>query len=121
MSNPRYVVAHGKRIFVETVDMPDRRARKTKQEEFTLLQLEWAADTAKAARTPGAMVWILLCYTSWKTKSTTFPVSNMLLAKYGVSRFTKYRILENLEKAGRIKTQRVNKQALLVTLLVAPK
>jgi hypothetical protein len=121
MSNPRYVNAHGKRILVETVDVPDGPARKTKRKDFTLLQLEWAADTAKAAGTPGAIVWILLCYTAWKTKSTTFPLSNELLARYGVDRKTKYRILANLEKAGRIKTQRRNKQAPLVTLLVIPK
>jgi hypothetical protein len=121
MSNHRYVIAHGKRILVNTLDLPDRPARKSKRKDFTLLQLEWAADTAKAARTPGAMVWILLHYMSWKTKSTTFPLSNMVLARYGVTRYTKYRILANLEKAGWIKTQRRNKQALLVTLLVAPK
>jgi hypothetical protein len=94
----------------ETVDLPNRPERKTKQ-KFTLLQLQWAADTAKAAGTPDAMVWILLHYMAWKAKSTTFPLSNMLLAKYGVTRYTKYRILATLEKAG-LKTQRRNKQAL---------
>jgi hypothetical protein len=121
MSNPRYVTAHGKRILVETLDMPDTPVRKTKRKDFTQLQLEWAADTAKAARTPGAMVWILLQYMAWRTKSTTFPLFNILLARYGVDRRTKYRILANLEKAGRIKTQRRNKQAPLVTLLVMPR
>jgi hypothetical protein len=98
--------------------MPERPGRKSKQEDFTLLQLQWAADTAKAANTPGAMVWILMNYMAWKTKSTTFPLSNMLLARYGVSRYAKYRILTSLEKAGRIKIQHRNKQVWLVTLLV---
>jgi len=121
MSNPRFVDAHGKRILVETLDLPDRSARKTRRKDFTQLPLDWAADTAKAAGTPGAMVWILLSYMAWKAKSTTFPLSNMLLARYGVTRYTKYRILANLEKAGRIKTQRRHKQAMLVTLLNMPK
>jgi hypothetical protein len=95
-----------------------RPARRPKRKDFTLLQLEWAAGAAKAARTSGAIVWILLHYMAWKTKSTTFPLSNILLARYGVTRYTKYRILANLEKAGWIKTQRRKKQALLITLLV---
>ena len=109
----------GEKEFLRCVqEMP---SRKPKRKDFTLLQLEWAAGAAKAARTPGAIVWILLHYMAWKTKSTTFPLSNMLLARYGVTRYTKYRILANLEKAGWIKTQRHKKQALLVTLLVVPK
>ena len=104
----------GDREFLRCVqEMPSRPAQKPKRKDFTLLQLEWAAGAAKAARTPGAIVWILH-YMAWKTKSTTFPLSNMLLAGYGVTRYTKYRILANLEKAGWIKTQRCNKQALLV-------
>jgi hypothetical protein len=67
------------------------------------------------------LVWILLHYMAWKTKSASFPLSNTLLARYCVGRKTKYRILANLEKAGRIKTERRNKQAPLVTLLVMPK
>jgi hypothetical protein len=112
----------GEKEFMRCVqEMPGRPVRKPKRKDFTLLQLEWAAGAAKAARTPGAIVWILLHYMAWKTKSTTFPLSNMLLARYGVTRYTKYRILANLEKAGWIKTQRRKKHALLITLLVAPK
>jgi hypothetical protein len=121
MSNPRYVTSHGKHILVETLDMPGRPVRKARRKEFAQLPLDWAAETARAAGTPGAMVWVLLDYMAWKTKSTTFPLSNTLLARYGVDRKAKYRVLANLEKAGRIKIQRRNKQAPLVTLLVPPK
>ena len=121
MSNRRWVMAHGKRFEVETLETPSIAARKSKQKDFTLLSLQWAADTAKAAKTPGAMVWILMNHMAWKTKNTTFPLSNMLLARYGVDRFTKYRVLANLEKAGRIMVQHRNKQAPVVTLLVTPK
>jgi CRP-like cAMP-binding protein len=118
MSNPRLVTAYGKQIWVDTLDTS---GRKTKRKDFTQLPLEWAAGAAKAAGIPGTMVLILLAYMAWKTKSATFPLSNMLLAEYGVTRYTKYRILANLEKEGWIKLQRDNKQALLVTLLVVPK
>ena len=117
MSNPRFVDAHGKRILVETLDLPDRSARKTKRKDFTQLPLEWAADTAKAAGTPGAMVWILLLHMAWKEESTTFPLSNALLAKYGIQRETKRRILARLEASGQIKIERRYKQSPVVTLL----
>ena len=123
MSNSRWVMAHGKLIEIETLDDPPhikaraaKRARRQK-EAFTLLPLQWAADTAKAARTPGAMVWILLLYMAWKAKSRTFPLSNALLTQYGVTRETGRRILAKLEAADRIKIEHRHKQAPIVTLV----
>jgi hypothetical protein len=66
------------------------------------------------------MVWIILCYMAWKTKSQTFALPNVLLARYGVNRETKRRTLERLEAAGRIKIQRRHKQSPIVTLLAGP-
>jgi hypothetical protein len=120
MINPRWVTAHGKQILIEELEIPSMRARKGKQKEFTKLELQWAADTAKATGTPGAMVWIILCYMAWKTKSQTFALPNVLLARYGVNRETKRRTLERLEAAGRIKIQRRHKQSPIVTLLAGP-
>jgi hypothetical protein len=116
MINPRWVMAHGKQILIETLDTPNM-ARKGKQEEFIKLELQWAADTAKAAGTPGAMVWIVLRYMAWKTKSPTFPLPNVMLTRYGISREIKRRVLTKLEAAGRIKIERRYKQSPLVTLL----
>jgi hypothetical protein len=116
-------MAHGKRIEIEDLDDPPhtkalvaKRARR-QNDAFTLLPLQWAADTAKAARTPGAMVWILLVYMAWKAKSWTFPLSNTLLTQYGVARETKRRILTKLEAAGRIKIEHRHKRAPIVTLI----
>jgi hypothetical protein len=102
MSNPRWVTAHGKRFLVETLETPGmqvREARRVKgrKEAFVMLPLQWAADAAKATRTPGAMVWILLLHMAWKAKSQTFPLSNTLLVRYGVARETKRRVLVRLE------------------------
>ena len=118
MINPRWVTAHGKQILVETLETPSMEALEPKKhEQFVKLPLQWAADAAKATGTRGAMVWILLLHTAWKTKSTTFPLSNVMLARYGVSREMKRRVLEKLEASGRIKIERRWKRNPIVTLL----
>jgi hypothetical protein len=115
VSDPR---ANGGGFFVETLEIPsvEKRARK-KAEQFVLIPLQWASDMAKATRTPGATVWILLRYMAWKTNSQTFPLSNVLLERYGIARETKRRVLAKLAAAGQIKIQHRHKQAPIITLL----
>jgi hypothetical protein len=121
MINPRWVTAHGERILIETLETPSTQARNAKkskqQEEFVMVPLQWAAAAAKDTNTRGAMVWIFLLYMAWKTKSPTFPLSNVALVKYGISRYIKLRILAELEAAGRITVQRQNGRATVVTLV----
>jgi hypothetical protein len=125
MINPRYVTRHGKTILVETLETPGMRAPKAKkvkqQEAFAKVPLEWAAETAKCTETSSALVWILMLYMAWELKSLTFPLSNVMLAKYKVSRKMKYHVLTLLEDAGRIRVERNGKRSPVVTLLVAPK
>jgi hypothetical protein len=118
MTHPRWVTAHGKQILVETLETPSMNALEPKKhEQFVKLPLQWAADAAKATGTRSAMVWILLLHTAWKTKGTTFPLSNVMLARYGVSREMKRRVLKKLEASGRIKIERRLKRNPIVTLL----
>jgi hypothetical protein len=97
--------------------VPTRARDARKGQQFVKLPLQWAADAAKATGTRGAMVWILLLHMAWKTKSTTFPLSNAILARYGVSREMKRRVLEKLEAFGQIKIERRWKRNPIVTLL----
>ena len=39
-------------------------------DNFAQVPLDLAADLAKATRSSGAMVWILLIYRAWRTKSS---------------------------------------------------
>ena len=118
MTHPRWVTAHGKQILVETLETPSMKALEPKKhEQFVKLPLQWAADAAKATGTRGAMVWILLLHMAWKTKSTTFPLSNVILTRYGVSREMKRRVLEKLEASGWIKIERRWKRNPIVNLL----
>ena len=118
MIHPRWVTAHGKQILVETLETPSMKTREAvKHQQFVKVPLQWAADAAKATGTCAAMVWILLLHMAWKTKSTTFPLSNVMLARYGVGREIKRRVLEKLETSGRIKIERRWKRNPIVTLL----
>ena len=118
MTNPRWVTAHGRQVLVETLETPSMKALEPrKHQQFVNVPLRWAADTAKATGTRGAMVWILLLHMTWKTKSRTFALSNVMLARYGVTREMKRRVLEKLEASGRIKIERRRKRSPIVTLL----
>jgi hypothetical protein len=124
MSNPRWVISHGKRILVEDLDLPGspvqireiNRQRK-RREAFVQLPLNWAARAARCTRTQRALVWMLLSYLAWKHRCNTFPISNALLAKYGVGREVKRRALAQLEAEGLICVKRHHKHALEVTLV----
>ena len=70
--------------------------------------------------TPGYMVFTLLAYLAWKTKSSTFVLSNDCLKRYGVDRDAKRRALARLEKAGVIRIERHGRHAPKVTLLIEP-
>ena len=85
--------------------------------EFRQGTTTMGADAAEVTGTRGAMVWILLLCMAWKTKCSTFPLSNVMPARYGVSREIKRRTLEKLEVSGLIKIERRRKQSPIVTLL----
>jgi hypothetical protein len=124
MINPRRVMAHGKLIEIETLETPTMRARgarKTnRKEEFAIVPLQWAAGIAKETNTQRSLVWIVLLYLSFKAKSRTFPVSNIVCSRYGISRYIKLRTLEILAAAGRITIEQRNGCSPVVTLVGFP-
>jgi hypothetical protein len=99
------VERHGKRIEVEELD-PPKSTRRSRKRGFAQTDLDEAAELAKATGTQSAIVWVLLIYMAWKTKSATFPLPNGLLAQYGVGRWTKNRVLARLEREGKIEVGR---------------
>jgi hypothetical protein len=123
MSNVYYVTRHGKRIAVVDMDQPKpksaRSSRRAIRDGFAIVPLAQAADVAKATDTPSYMVFTLLFYLAWKTKSSTFTLSNDCLKQFGVNRWAKYWALGQLEKAGIISVGRDPGKATVVTLLGA--
>ena len=89
-----------------------------KKEPFVKVPLWWAEETAKAAKTPAALVLVYLLRTSWKARSATFPLPNVYLKKNGVSPKVKRRVLRNLEAAGLITVERPRRKSPIVTLVV---
>jgi hypothetical protein len=117
MGEVHYVIRHGKRIEVETVDFGGLTPVKRKKvEPFAKVPLKWAAAAAKAMRSPPALIMVELLYASWRAKSRTFPLANARLAKLGTSRNAKYRVLRDLERAGLISVGRAPRKALIITL-----
>jgi hypothetical protein len=107
-----YVIRDNRRIEVESLETGIKTGRA---EPFVKVPLSWALKAAKATKTNKALVWIELLYVSWKTKGTTFPFSNERLN--GVTRYTKYRALRELEVEGLITVKRQHKKAPVVTLI----
>jgi hypothetical protein len=108
---------HGKLIEVVTIETMVGRRKARRQEPFAMVPLAWAASAAKATRTRKALVWILLLHTAWRTKSATFRLSNVGLAKSGVSREIKRRALAELEAAELIVVERRPGRAPRVTMV----
>jgi hypothetical protein len=109
-----YEIHHGRRIKVEKLDTPPKRK---KREPFALIPLAKAADVCRALNVPGIMVVIVLFYLAWKAKGKSFSFSNELLLRYGVSRFTKYRVLTKLGAAGVIRQRQRGKKTPEITVL----
>jgi hypothetical protein len=90
-------------------------APKTK-DTFVKVPLWWAAEAAKATRSPTTLVLVELLHRSWKAKSLTFPFPSGRLSTNGVSLSVKRRVLRALEAAGLITVERRNGKTPLVTL-----
>jgi hypothetical protein len=91
--------------------------KRKKLEPFVKVSLWWAAEAAKATKTPKALVWIRLLHLSWKAKSRTFPLPNAKLESDGVTRFAKYRALRELEAAGLIMGERRHGKTMVVSIV----
>jgi hypothetical protein len=107
-------------FWVETIEPTPRQKKQIakRKKEFALVPLPAAAAMMKAIGTPGAMVVVALFYLSWKHGGAPFPLSNLVLARYGISRGIKHRALKALEGAGLIRVEWRYKQSPLVTLTV---
>jgi hypothetical protein len=89
-------------------------------ELFVKVPLKEAAEAAKALGSAGSaqqlFIWMWLQHMVWWTKSRTFPVSNVALARYGIDKWTKRRALRTFEAARLISVEWRNRRAPLVTV-----
>jgi hypothetical protein len=97
--------------------LPPKDCKPSRSEPFVKMPLWWAETAARAIRSPATLVLVELLRAHWKTKSMTFPLSNVRLRKLGVSRDVKRRVLHDLERAGLITVERPINKSPVVTLV----
>jgi hypothetical protein len=113
----RYVTRGGRQFAIETLETNAKPTPRRRAESFAKVPLEWAARAAKATGTPRALVWVLLLRLSWQAKGKPFPFPNAALARYGVKREAKRRVLVALEAGGLVKVERRHGRSPIVTLV----
>ena len=91
---------------------------RRKKAAFVQVPVWWAEAAARATRTPSFLVCVELLFRAWKTKSMTFALPNGRLAKNGVSREVKRRVLRDLEAAGLIVVDRRHGKTPRITLVL---
>ena len=90
--------------------------RESKKDVFVKVPLWWIEAATKATRAPQAFVCVWLLYLAWKAGRASFPLPNDRLAKGGVDRRMKRKVLAGLEKAGLIAVDRRHGKTPIVTL-----
>jgi hypothetical protein len=80
-----------------------------------MVPLAEAAAITKAIKAPKAMIGLVLVYEAWVNKGKPFALSNVKLAGYGLSRYEKYRALEEMKTAGLITVEQKQGCAPIVT------
>jgi hypothetical protein len=80
--------------------------KRKKVAPFVKVPLWWIEQAAKATDSSPTILLIELLRLRWKTQSNTFPLPNGRLAKLGVSRDVKRRMLLQLERMELISVER---------------
>ena len=117
MTEVHYVVRHGKRIAVETLDTGVVPKSRKHGDAFVLINHKDAVAGFSALGCPAALVWCALIYQAWKEKSDTIRVPTALLRSWGVSRSVWHRALARLHRRGLIEVEFKTGSAAKVTLL----
>jgi hypothetical protein len=84
-----------------------------------MVPLIWMEQLASVTHVSMYRLALHLLYQHWKTGDGPIKLSNVSLAKVGVSRREKWRALAELESLGLIRVERRPRRSPLVTVLVA--
>jgi hypothetical protein len=96
---------------------PPTRRRARRNQKFVMVPAVWAEQLAAIhAHGSAYRVALYLLYESWQTRSSTLKLTNVALAKIGVSRRGKMGALRELRKAGLIAVEEREKRSPVVTL-----
>src|SRR5262245_59042605 len=91
---------------------------RRRMECFTRVPCVWRDRLAGAGHIASYRVALHLLHEAWKTHDPTVPLSNLALAREGVSRRQKWRALVELERLGLIAIDRRPRRSPRITLLL---
>jgi hypothetical protein len=98
--------------------MPPRRTGVPgTQRHFVRVPVLWVERLAEARHLATYRLALYLLYRSWKTGSRSITLSNGVLAAEGITRWTKWRALRELERLGLVGVERRQRKAPRVTVL----
>jgi hypothetical protein len=93
---------------------PKRRSR----EPFTKFPHSWEARLMKAMRISSYRIALHLLYLHWKSTGRPILLSNVALARKGVTRQSKWNALAELTRLGLIKIEKRSRKSPVIRILV---
>jgi hypothetical protein len=110
------VVRDGRHIEIETVETGLGERRKKKH--FIKIPQTWVDRLIEARYTVTYRVALHVLYRHWRERGAPFTLANGVLAMKGVTRGTKWRALQELEKLGLITIERRDRRSPRITVLL---
>jgi hypothetical protein len=89
-----------------------------RRQHFVRVPNSWVEELRRARHISTYRVALHLLYRHWKKAGEVAPLSNVALAEVGVTRWEKWRALEELERLGLVEVRRRPRQAPLVKLIL---
>ena len=117
MAKQQYVIRHGRRVAIKTLNPTPAKPKRKKAEPFTMIAHTDAAKGFAALGCLAALVWYGLLHREWAERRRTVRLPTALLRSWGVDRWAWGRALVHLERAGLITVERRPGCAPEVTLL----
>ena len=91
---------------------------KKRREQFIMVPCAWIEKLAKSRSANTYRVALNLLYLHWKDNGDPIKLANGMLAMSGVTRFSKWRALRQLERAGLIKIERRPRRSPVIVVVL---
>jgi hypothetical protein len=115
-----YVLRHGRRIAVETLDTPSTPKRR-RRHRFVMITQGQINRLMYARRSTTLKLFLELLLLSFKARGKSFQLANVRLNnKHGISRRQKYRGLLELETLRLIRVNRTHGKSPEITIIPVP-
>jgi hypothetical protein len=97
-----FVMRHGKKIYIETLDTGIRPKPKRQRREFIMITRVQSKLLDATHNRASEKIFRHLLFLAFKTHGAPIQLSNTSLLSMGISRLVKYRVLRELETLGLI-------------------